>query len=128
MRYGTVFSLAASGEERTIYKFKGGSDGDDPNPLVAVNGVLYGTTVAGGGGCPQEGGCGTVFAVTTSGQERVIYHFKGGSDGYAPVGSLTWLDGRLYGTTFSGGITKQCPQSPYATGCGTVFSVDTSGN
>jgi len=106
---GTVFSLTTSGEERVLYGFKGGSNGDNPNAgLVAVNGVLYGTTVTGGGGCPQQEGCGTVFAVTTSGQQRVIYHFKGGRDGSSPAGGLTLLGGRLYGTTSLGGSSQGC--------------------
>ena len=126
---GTVFSLTTSGEERVLYGFKGGSNGDNPNAgLVAVNGVLYGTTVTGGGGCPQQEGCGTVFAVTTSGQQRVIYHFKGGRDGYSPAGGLTLLGGRLYGTTSLGGSSQGCAQSESGTGCGTIFSVDTSGH
>jgi uncharacterized repeat protein (TIGR03803 family) len=125
---GTVFSLTPSGEEHTIYRFKGRRDGAGPNAgLIAVNGTLYGTTTAGGGGCREYSGCGTVFALTTSGQERVIYRFKGGSDGFSPAGSLTWLDGKFYGTTSSGGISNDCVNDPYR-GCGTVFSVDTSGN
>lgn len=126
---GTVFSLTPSGEEQTIYAFNGGRDGDTPNAgLIAVNGMLYGTTRGGGGGCRQHSGCGTVFALTTSGQKQIIYRFKGGSDGYSPTGSLTWLDGRFYGVTSFGGINTQCPQWDYGTGCGIVFSVDVSGN
>lgn len=123
---GTVFSLTPSGEEHTLYRFKGGrSDGASPNGgLIAVKGVLYGTTDAGGGGCPENSGnsgCGIVFALTTAGQERVLYHFKGGSDGDSPAGGLTWLDGRFYGTTSFGG-------SGPSGGYGTVFSVDMTGN
>jgi uncharacterized repeat protein (TIGR03803 family) len=126
---GTAFSLTTSGTEHVIYTFKGASDGENPNGgLVAVNGVLYGTTNGGGRGCRQEPGCGTIFAITPAGQEHVVYRFKGGSDGIRPSGSLVWLDGRLYGATSSGGTT--CPASGGSTeaGCGTVFSVDTSGN
>ena len=88
---GTVFSLTMSGREHVLYRFKGGSDGDNPNSgLVAIDGVLYGTTNDGGRGCGQEPGCGTVFAITPSGREHVVYRFKGGSDGIFPSGSLVW--------------------------------------
>jgi uncharacterized repeat protein (TIGR03803 family) len=129
---GTIFTLTTSGEKHVLYEFKGRSDGIEPvGGLVGVGGVLYGTTVAGGIHCPGESeftGCGTVFAVTLSGQEHVIYRFKGGRDGVAPFGGLTWLDGMLYGTTSRGGLTLECPQIGYGQGCGTVFSVDTSGH
>jgi uncharacterized repeat protein (TIGR03803 family) len=129
---GAIFTITTSGEKHVLYEFKGRSNGIEPlGGLVSVGGVLYGTTVAGGIHCPGESeftGCGTVFAVTLSGQERVIYRFKGGSDGVAPFGGLTWLDGKLYGTTSRGGFTPECPQIEYGQGCGTVFSLDTSGH
>src|SRR5206468_2357110 len=48
---GTVFASDISGDERTIYSFSGtAGDGRDPvGDLVAINGVLYGTTISGGG-------------------------------------------------------------------------------
>jgi uncharacterized repeat protein (TIGR03803 family) len=129
---GAIITLTTSGEKHVLYEFKGRSDGIEPlGGLVAAGGVLYGTTVAGGIHCPGESeftGCGTVFAVTLSGQEHVIYRFKGGSDGVAPSGGLTWLDGKLYGATDRGGFTRECPQIAYGQGCGTLFSVDTSGH
>ncbi len=129
---GTVFSLTTSGTEDVIYTFKGASDGINPNGgLVAVDGALYGTTDGGGRGCKQdeERGCGTIFAITPAGQEHVVYRFKGGTDGSSPAaGSLLWLDGRLYGATSSGGTTCPASGGSTETGCGTVFSVDTSGN
>jgi uncharacterized repeat protein (TIGR03803 family) len=126
---GTFFSLTKSGEEHVLFKFKGPSDGHNPNQgLVAVNGVLYGTTSGGGGGCRPEAGCGTVFAITLSGREHTLYHFKGGTDGLTPSGGLVWLNGRFYGATWYGGVTSECPGSPWGTGCGTIFSIDTSGN
>ena len=45
-------------------------------PLLVVNGMLYGTTAAG-----RTKNHGTVFAVSTSGDEHVVYSFKGGTDG-----------------------------------------------
>jgi uncharacterized repeat protein (TIGR03803 family) len=125
---GTVFSLTSSGELRVLHRFEGHSDGANPNGgLVAVNGVFYGTTNSGGRGCPQGPGCRIIFAIAAAGQEHVVYRFKGGTDGSSPSGTLVWLHGRLYGTTSGGGTASPC-SSGSGTGCGTVFSVDTSGN
>lgn len=131
---GTVFSLTTSGEEHVIYKFKGGADGASPNgSLLALHGVLYGTTRAGGAyaicsAISENNGCGTVFSVTPSGKERVLYRFKAGADGAGPSDGLTWLDGSFYGATSLGGRRRECPQSGYGEGCGTIFSVDTTGH
>ena len=126
---GTVFSLTTSGKSRVLHRFEGHSDGANPNGgLVAVTGVLYGTTNSGGRGCPRGPGCGIIFAITPAGQEHLVYRFKGGTDGSSPSGTLVWLDGRLYGTTSNGGTANGCTSGGSGTGCGTVFSVDTSGN
>lgn len=117
---GTVFSVTTSGSEHVIYRFRPGyDDGIQPfGGLVAVYGTLYGTTGLGGtAGCPVDG-CGTVFAVTRAGSERIVYEFKGGTDGSDPVGTLTYSKGALYGTTGEGGGSG-CGGS----GCGTVFSL-----
>lgn len=110
---------------KSLYSFKGGTDGAVPAaPLLDVNGTLYGTTEEGGGGTQCYGsGCGTVFAITTSGRERVLYRFKGGKDGSSPQASLIDVDGTLYGTTYSGGGAR-CYRKA---GCGTVFAVAMSG-
>jgi uncharacterized repeat protein (TIGR03803 family) len=122
---GTVFSVTPNGREKVLYSFAGGSDGAAPYAgLLDVNGTLYGTTQFGGGsGCFGSGGCGTVFSITTSGTENVLYRFAGGSDGADPLASLINVKGVLYGTTMRGGISA-CVTS----GCGTVFSVTTNGS
>jgi uncharacterized repeat protein (TIGR03803 family) len=103
---GTVYALdPSSGREHAIYTFKGGSDGAGPvAPVIAMNGVLYGTTGD------------TVFALDPSSRvERVLRRFSKGS---GIVAGLLDLKGTLYGTTSYGGTgcLKQ--------GCGTVFAVD----
>lgn len=117
---GTVFAVSASGSERVVYAFRGGSDGSAPiASLVAVKGVLYGTTSTGG-----KRGNGTVFAVSASGNEHVLYSFKGGTDGANPYAGLVKLKGLLYGTTrYGGGYRSNCGNGS----CGTVFSVSTTG-
>lgn len=76
-----------------------------------MGGTLFGSTYQGG-----TGGYGTVFRITTSGAESVLYSFAGGSDGVYPDGNLTDVGGTLYGTTQGGG----------ASGLGTVFSLSRS--
>ncbi|MGA7284417.1 MAG: choice-of-anchor tandem repeat GloVer-containing protein [Candidatus Cybelea sp.] len=120
---GTVFESTPSGQETVLYRFQGGKDGANPYAgLVDANGALYGTTAGGGAGCSGSGGCGTVFKITTSGKETVLYSFKGAPDGLAPIANLTVLNGTLYGTTRAGGTG--CSGS---SGCGTVFRITTSG-
>jgi uncharacterized repeat protein (TIGR03803 family) len=124
---GTVFSISTSGVEKALYRFRGGSDGANPwASLLDVNGTLYGTTDDGGGaGCSTSGGCGTVFSLSTSGAEKVLYAFQGGSDGAHPLAGLIDVNGTLYGTTSQGGGSGCSGVDNY--GCGTVFSVTTSG-
>jgi uncharacterized repeat protein (TIGR03803 family) len=116
--HGTVFSITKAGEEKTLYSFGGGSDGEGPAAgLIDVDGTLYGTTYAGGGSGNCEYGCGTVFSVTTNGDEHVLHSFTGNPDGSAPSASLVDVDGTLYGTTARGGKIDD----------GVIFSVTTNG-
>jgi uncharacterized repeat protein (TIGR03803 family) len=118
--FGTVFAMNSStGTESVLYNFTGGADGAYPayGPIEA-NGTLYGTTTAGGGsGCgSSKPGCGTVFKLSTSGTERVLYSFKGGTDGAIPY-SVIDVNGAIYGATNNGGASCNC---------GTVFKVNRS--
>ncbi len=114
--WGTVFKVSTTGEEHVLHKFVAGNDGAHPYAgLIEDNGTLYGTTYQGGG--PKGSGC--VFKITPSGQERVLYGFKGGSnDGQYPYAPLVELNGVFFGTTYQGGVS---------TGWGTVFKVTTAG-
>lgn len=120
--YGTVFAVTPSGKETVLHGFKGSpSDGAEPwAGLVNVNGTLYGTTSVGGANSCRSSnqGCGTVFSITPSGTETVVYSFNGGmSDGGEPRASLLNVNGTIYGTTYYGGEY----------GGGTVFSITSSG-
>jgi len=122
----TVDSVRPNASLRVLHSFAGGSDGAySQAPLVLVNGDFYGTTGGGGGnGCVS--GCGTVFKVTADGQESIVYAFKGGQDGESPSGPLTYISGKLYGTTSFGGGTP-CIYAPRVHGCGTIFEINLSG-
>jgi uncharacterized repeat protein (TIGR03803 family) len=125
---GTVFAVTPSGTKTTLYSFKGGTDGANPQAeLINVNGTLYGTTLHGGANTCFYGsvGCGTVFEITTSGVESILHRFtSGGVDGANPVAGLTKLNGTLYGTTYYGG--RYGGSGCYG-GCGTVFAITASG-
>jgi uncharacterized repeat protein (TIGR03803 family) len=126
---GTVFELSADGRQyRTIYNFgcklSGGrcKKGDGRLPFGALvfdkKGNLYGTTRSGGGYRS-----GTVFELSMSGgkwHERLVYSFKGGSDGKEPSDAVIFdASGNLYSTTDFGGDTS----CNLGNGCGTVFKL-----
>jgi len=106
-----------------LYSFAGSPDGANPTAALVRDskGTLYGTTFFGGAGAC---GCGTVFMLTKTGIEKVLYSFTGGSDGADPYAALIRdASGSLYGTTIQGGHLG-CAQPG---GCGTVFRVDARG-
>ena len=120
---GTVFDISTSGTERVLYTFRGGTDGKGPT-RASIDGRARFTArriLAGAGDC--DGGCGTVFAVSTSGKERVLHSFAGGTDGANPWAGLINVGSELYGTTYVG-ATSACA---YGSGCGTIFVISTSG-
>ncbi|MGA8326353.1 MAG: choice-of-anchor tandem repeat GloVer-containing protein, partial [Candidatus Cybelea sp.] len=123
---GTVFAITPSGAETVLYSFKGGSgDGKYPTQadLLDVNGTLYGTTKHGG-----TNDRGTVFSLTTSGNEAIVHSFGGSGDGVFPYGGLLDVSGTLYGTTSNGGSVSCGVRYGDIHGCGTVFKTTTSGN
>jgi uncharacterized repeat protein (TIGR03803 family) len=102
--------------EKILYSFRGfDADGTRPEGslIFGASGELYGTTSIGGYGN------GTVYQLTKSGVERVLYYFEDGLDGAYPLSGLT-LDaaGNLYGTTNAGGQIMN----------GAVFKMTRSGN
>ncbi len=114
---GTVFKITTSGIETVLHNFAGGiGDGSQPycSLIQASDGNFYGVTNIGG-----ANNLGTVFKITTSGTETVLYSFAGGiGDGANPEGHLIQAsDGNLYGLTQTGG----------AHGWGALFKITTSG-
>jgi uncharacterized repeat protein (TIGR03803 family) len=109
---GTVFSVTPAGVETVIHSFSGAghvtgsTDGAYPSAglLLGRDGNLYGTTRDGG---PQFYG-GTIFKMTKSGVETVLYSFTGlnadSSDGATPtLGLIADGLGNIFGTTAGGG-------------------------
>jgi uncharacterized repeat protein (TIGR03803 family) len=117
---GCLLAISHAATYERIYSFAGGLDGSDPSSTLTFDsgGNAYGTTAAGG-----DFGLGTVFMVTPSRQEQVLYSFTGGGDGSDPHGGVI-LDaaGNLYGTTVAGGVGL-CAGD----GCGVVFELTPSG-
>jgi uncharacterized repeat protein (TIGR03803 family) len=123
---GTVYTISTTGEEKVLYSFRGGSDGEGPIAgLINVNGTLYGSTYRGGGsGCYGGLGCGTVYSISTAGVEKVVHSFTGGSEGAHPIAGLINVNRTLYGTTSQGG-DSECGEKG---GCGTVYSIPRFGS
>jgi uncharacterized repeat protein (TIGR03803 family) len=116
---GTVYKLKA-GKNNTytqsvIHSFSG-QPGDGQTPYYDVGVVLdtkgniYGTTLYGG-----SNNAGTVFELKPSGStyKEIVLHSFGSGDGYYPYAGVIFVNGKLYGTTESGG----------AHSAGTVFAV-----
>ena len=82
-----VFKLSPAGKKTVLHTFKGGTDGEYPLAGVVqdAQGNLYGTTLNGGNICSSPG-CGTVFKLSKTGKETVLYTFTGGSRWGIPVG------------------------------------------
>jgi len=125
---GTLFKFALNGKLTVVHYFVGGTDGAGPvaPPVEDATGNLFDTTTEGGEGknCDQRLGCGTIFEVTSAGQEKVRYVFQGGTDGEFPFDAPTIdSEGNLYGTTMGGGGNYN---SCYY-GCGTVYRMASDG-
>jgi uncharacterized repeat protein (TIGR03803 family) len=131
---GTVFELSppktkgGAWTEKVLHSFAGGgADGANPNGGLVLDGkgVIYGTTVWGGGATCQGPGCGTAFELKPpikaggAWTEKILHRFTGANDGEGPDSGLI-LDakGALYGTTEGGGSGFN----------GTVFRVTKTGS
>jgi uncharacterized repeat protein (TIGR03803 family) len=113
---GTVFRIGPKGFYTLLHAFGGGGpDGQSPNAglVLDASNNAYGTTQYGG-----AYGRGTVFKVTSSGNETVEYNFDGAANGAYPNGGLVRdTGGNLYGTTFQGGAYNY----------GTIFKITALG-
>jgi uncharacterized repeat protein (TIGR03803 family) len=124
---GTVYKVTATGKLTTLYSFcaqENCTDGSTPQGGVVqgVDGNFYGMTRDGGNGplCIDNGYCGNVFKMSSSGTLTTIYNFcslPNCTDGLLPTTSLVLgTDGSLYGAT------NQFDAFP-----ATIFKITTSG-
>ncbi len=111
---GSVYSVTPDGAFAIVHQFAGADGATPQGGLIDVHGTIYGTTTSGG-----AHGDGVVFAIDPSGTERTVYDFGAtANDASSPASRLTWWNGKLYGTTTSGG----------AYGGGTVYSLTLTGS
>ena len=116
---GEVYSINSAGQYAVLYSFTGGADGGNPysGVIAGSDGNLYGTTYIGG-----AANAGTVYKLTPTGQETVLYSFTGGTDGGNPyAGVIEDVSGNLYGTTLYGG------SAPLDYMAGVVYRLSPSG-
>jgi uncharacterized repeat protein (TIGR03803 family) len=112
---GAIFKITPRGKESVIYSFACGTDACSPYDTLAYDGKshFYGVSYSGG-----TNDYGTLFKVSRSGKESVIYRFQGGSDGANPYGSVAYDGhGHVYGTTRNGG------GQGFQNNAGTIFEV-----
>jgi len=115
---GTVFKITPSGTETMLHAFNGTPDGSTPGAalIIGQDGNLYGATEFGG-----TNNFGTIFKITPTGDETVLFSFEHNVDGTShrqgPNGVLEGSDGNFYGTTAAGGEH----------GGGTIFKVTPAG-
>lgn len=109
--FGAVFEVTTSGTERVLYRFTEGHGVYPTGSLISVKGTLYGTASSGG---PHNRGDGIVFALSKTGEERVVYEFPH----ITPSGGVIYAKGNLYGTVSPG---------PGSNCCGYVFELSLSG-
>jgi len=119
--HGTVFKLAidrAPSAETVLHRFQSGRDGALPEAgLSHIDGLLYGTTVLGGNATVDGDGYGTIYSVDmATGAETVLHRFSDERGGRYPEAQLLLQDGKIFGTTFFGGV------GCHGVGCGTVFA------
>lgn len=134
---GTVYKLTPGGVQTVIYNFNLDSNGTTAvNGIYPVGGLVQGPdgnfygTASGGGNvgavCNGTLGCGVVFKLTPAGKYTVLHTFNGAlanpPDGGVPTSRLLLAaNGKLYGTTYSGGNVQNFANQ------GTIYSITTAG-
>jgi len=113
--YGVIYQIDTNGVFKTLYSFDN-TNGASPNSALTLNtndGNIYGTTFVGG----TNGGFGTIFKMTPSGAFTSLFSFNGTNGGHPMAQPTVGPDGKLYGTTYSGGTND----------FGTIYSITTNG-
>ena len=144
-----LFGQLASPDSPSVnvfYKFpfdgirnSGYSHGKIPSSelVQGADGNYYGITTNGGSGLCSDGfgveGCGTIFKISQTGVQKVIYNFTVDTNtntavnGIYPIGGLVQgKDGNFYGTASAGG-NPNAGGNGCILGCGTIFKITPSG-
>lgn len=119
---GTGFEVIHVFSETVLTDAAQPANAEGAAPLAGLidggDGLFYGTASRGG-----ETGNGTVFAVAPDGSVITVLRSFSSTDGERPSTAVTLgRDGRLYGTTFSGGV-----EEGGSAGFGTIFSIARDG-
>ena len=121
-----VFEMTTSGTMLNIYDVSDSSSDDYGSLLQATDGNLYGADFG------YLASYGAVFELTATGESSTLHNFcstlnnkRHCVDGYGPAGLIQATDGNFYGTTYYGGANSSCVDSPYYSGCGTIFRIST---
>jgi uncharacterized repeat protein (TIGR03803 family) len=103
-----------------LFRFNNLQKGGYPiGPVYGSGSYLYGSAFAGG-----TFGGGVVFRISGNGKEKILYNFRGDTDGWGPNSLLiSDSDGNMFGTTQDGGMNGGC----FSRGCGTVFRLSPDG-
>jgi uncharacterized repeat protein (TIGR03803 family) len=112
---GGIYEITTAGQQTLLYSF-GSSAGDafittkaefatssQAQPLLqTTDGSLYGTTALGGTSQACSNGCGTIFKLSPTGVENVLYSFGSSAQGpLSPSGPLILAtDGNFYGLAY----------------------------
>lgn len=110
---GTLFQYSVTSGFSVLHHFSAAADGANPKGSLSFNnsqGTIFGACSNGG-----NNNFGTCFAYSFATGYQVLHHFAGGAGGSYPLGGvLLASDGKLYGTTQSGGTNSQ----------GSIFKLD----
>jgi uncharacterized repeat protein (TIGR03803 family) len=123
---GTVFKLTPGSDgkwrEHVLYRFKGGTDAEEPTAGVVLDasGNIWGTTLHGGGGPCSDfwggSGCGTVYKLIPNPKggwiEYVVHRFRGPAGGNPWGGLVVDGNGNIFGAA-SGEGTSGSPGSVF---------------
>jgi len=98
---GTLYEITNKGSEKLIYSFGNAPDATQPaGGLAAYGGNVYGDSIGGGANVCNNGGCGAIFEIGSTG-EKVLYNFTGGADGQNPYELVGDGKGHFYGVSRS---------------------------
>jgi uncharacterized repeat protein (TIGR03803 family) len=119
--YGTAFRMTPTGILTTLVNFTHANGSYPAGPLVrGGDGNLYGTTLRGGSYSNRFGNTfGTVFKMTPGGTLTTLVNFNLANGGFPSAALLDGGDGSYYGTTMTGGSSRDF---------GSVFKMTSSGS